>query len=165
MSASAYIGGRKTDRTMSPKHNDNSLCSANALRKASRRLTVLYDSVLAPTGLTVTQYGLLTELVRRGDDTPTVTELAEAMVMDRSGLGHTLSPLERDGLIALVVNKRDGRSRHVVLTLRGKTLQKKAQTLWARVQKRFTDTVGAREVSNLQELLLSIAHDDRLAVD
>ncbi len=75
---------------MSPKHNDNSLCSANALRKASRRLTVLYDSALAPADLTVTQYGLLTELVRRGDDTPTVTELAEAMVMDRVKSSETI---------------------------------------------------------------------------
>ena len=150
---------------MSERQGDNSICSATALRKASRRLTLLYDSALAPTGLSVTQYGLLTELVRRGDDTPTVTELAEAMVMDRSGLGHTLGPLERDGLVALAVNKRDGRSRHVVLTLRGNALQKKAQTLWARVQRRFTDTIGAREASNLQTILLSIAHDDRLATD
>jgi DNA-binding MarR family transcriptional regulator len=146
------------------RHGDDSICSATALRKASRRLTMLYDAALAPAGLTVTQYGLLTELVRRAEQAPTVTELAEAMVMDRSGLSHTLGPLERDGFIALAVNGKDTRSRHVVLTVRGKALQKKACALWEKVQQRFTDAIGAREVSRLQAALLSIAHDDRLAV-
>src|SRR5258708_24214400 len=113
-----------------PKHGDNSICSATALRKASRRLTMLYDAALAPAGLTVTQYSLLTELVRRGENAPTVTELAEAMVMDRSGLGHTLGPLERDGLIALAVDSRDARARNVVLTVRGQALHKHATAFW-----------------------------------
>jgi DNA-binding MarR family transcriptional regulator len=146
------------------KHDDKSSCSATALRKASRRLTMLYDAALAPVGLTVTQFGLLTELARRGDQAPTVTELADAMVMDRSGLGHTLFPLERDGLIALAVNEKDARSRHVILTVRGAALQKKAHALWERAQKRFSDVIGAREVMRLQATLLSIAHDDRLSV-
>jgi DNA-binding MarR family transcriptional regulator len=145
-----------------PKHGDNCICSATALRKASRRLTMLYDAALAPAGVTVTQLALLTELVRRAEEAPTVTELAEAMVMDRSGLGHTLGPLERDGFIALAVNGKDARSRHVVLTVRGKALQKKAHTFWEKAQKRFTDVTGAREVSRLHATLLSIAHDDRL---
>jgi DNA-binding MarR family transcriptional regulator len=144
------------------KRADDSVCSATALRKAARRLTQLYDSTLAPAGVTVTQFALLTELVKRAENAPTVTELADAMVMDRSGLGHTLGPLERDGFIALVVNDKDARSRHVVLTLRGKALQKKARSLWARAQKQFTDAIGIREAKILQVALLSIAHDDRL---
>src|ERR1700746_1373961 len=95
-------------------------CIAAALRKASRRITQFYDTALAPAGLTVTQYSLLTELARRGKRVPTVTELAGAMVMDRSGLGHTLGPLERDGYIVLAVNAGDARSGHVMLTTRGK---------------------------------------------
>jgi len=90
-------------------------CIAAALRKASRRITQFYDTALAPAGLTVMQYSLLTELVRRGKRVPTVTELAGAMVMDRSGLGHTLGPLERDGLITLAVHSEDARARNVVL--------------------------------------------------
>ena len=144
------------------KRVDDSVCSATALRKAARRLTQLYDSTLAPAGVTVTQFALLTELVKRAENAPTVTELADTMVMDRSGLGHTLGPLERDGFIALVVNDKDARSRHVVLTLRGKALQKKARSLWARAQKQFTDAIGIREAKILQVALLSIAHDDRL---
>ena len=149
---------------MNLNHGDKSVCHAMALRKASRRLSQMYDAALAPVGLTITQYGLLTEVLKRGEKAPTVTELAAAMVMERSGLGHTLGPLERDGYIVLWVNAEDARSRHVVLTVRGKTLQAKASKLWLQAQSKFAEVVGSNEAKKLQETFLSIAHDDRLSV-
>jgi len=144
-------------------HKDPSVCSATALRKAMRRVTQLYDSALAPAGLTVNQYSLLVELSRSRDLAPTVTELAAMMVMDRSGLGHTLGPLIRDGLIALAVNPADARSRQVVMTAKGKALQKKASLLWSRAQETFRAAVGTANAIELQSTLLSIAHDESLA--
>ena len=47
---------------------------------------------------------------------PTLRELAEAIVMDLSALGHTLKPLIRDGYVALVPDKNDGRVKHATLT-------------------------------------------------
>ncbi|MDB5610161.1 MAG: MarR family transcriptional regulator [Bradyrhizobium sp.] len=147
---------------MKAEHGDLTRCSATALRKATRRVTQLYDDMLEPTGLTVTQYGLITEILRRGSNSPTVTELADAMVMDRSGLGHTLRPLERDGYIVLVQNKEDGRQRSVILTALGKRLHKKAMALWERAQQRFAEVVGRDERTSLQAKLLAVAHDERL---
>jgi DNA-binding MarR family transcriptional regulator len=143
-------------------HNDPSICSATALRKATRRVTQLYDNALAPAGLTVNQYSLLVELSRDGKRSPTVTELAALMVMDRSGLGHTLGPLIRDGYISLALNPADARSRQVVITAKGKALRKKASPLWSRAQEKFRATVGNAYAAELQSALLSIAHDDRL---
>jgi DNA-binding MarR family transcriptional regulator len=163
MSAYSYISLPERNFSMSnATHGDASICHASALRKASRRLSQLYDAALAPTGLTITQYGLLTELQKRGDKAPTVTELAAAMVMERSGLGHTLDPLERDGYIALAVSAQDARSRQVVLTVRGKVIQAKARKLWMQAQEKFAEVVGDTEAKKLQATLLSIAHDDRL---
>jgi DNA-binding MarR family transcriptional regulator len=147
---------------MKTDHGDPTRCSATALRKATRRVTQLYDDMLEPAGVTVTQYGLMTEILRRGPNSPTVTELADAMVMDRSGLGHTLRPLERDGYVALVQNKADGRQRSVVLTEQGRRLQKKATALWEQAQQRFVDVVGRDAKTSLQAKLLAIAHDERL---
>jgi DNA-binding MarR family transcriptional regulator len=147
---------------MKADHGDLTRCSATALRKATRRVTQLYDDMLQPAGLTVTQYGLMTEILRRGANAPTVTELASAMVMDRSGLGHTLRPLERDGYLVLIQNKEDGRQRGVVLTAAGRTLHKKATILWEKAQQRFLDVVGRDEKASLQARLLAIAHDERL---
>jgi DNA-binding MarR family transcriptional regulator len=147
---------------MKAEHGDLTRCSAIALRKATRRVTQLYDDILEPAGLTVTQYGLMTEILRRGSNSPTVTELADAMVMDRSGLGHTLRPLERDGYIVLVQDKEDGRRRSVVLTALGKRLHRKAMAFWERAQQRFAEVVGRDERTTLQAKLLAIAHDERL---
>jgi DNA-binding MarR family transcriptional regulator len=144
-------------------HNDPSICSATALRKATRRVTQLYDSALAPAGLTVNQYSLLVELSRSRTHAPTVTELAALMVMDRSGLGHTLEPLIRDGFISLAVNPADARSKQVVITAKGKALQKKASVLWSRAQEKFRAVIGTANAIELQSTLLSIAHDESLA--
>ena len=49
-------------------------------KKAARRLSLMYDTVLAPTGLKSSQYGILSELNSRGADLPTVRELADELV-------------------------------------------------------------------------------------
>jgi DNA-binding MarR family transcriptional regulator len=150
------------EKLMKVDHGDLTRCSATALRKAMRRVTQLYDDMLRPAGLTVTQYALMTEIHRRGSNAPTVTELADAMVMDRSGLGHTLRPLERDGYVALVQHKEDGRQRGVVLTKSGRAMHRKATPLWQNAQQRVVEVVGRDEKADLQIKLLAIAHDDRL---
>ena len=147
---------------MKADHSDPTRCSAMALRKATRRVTQLYDDMLKPAGLTITQFGLITELLRRGANPPTVTDLAHAMVMDRSGLGHTLRPLERDGYIVLVQNKEDGRQRSVVLTEAGRKLHQKAKALWEKAQRRFVEVVGQDERTSWHAKLLAIAHNEQL---
>src|SRR3978361_78947 len=92
------------------------LCFATAIRMASRRMTQLYDEALAPSGLKSTQLAILNEIAIRGLSPPTMGELAESLVTDRSALGHNLRPLERDGLIGFAESDSDRRRRLVVLT-------------------------------------------------
>jgi DNA-binding MarR family transcriptional regulator len=99
--------------------DQDSQCSATATRQATRRMTQLYDDALAPAGLRSTQYAIVDELHRKADAPPTMGELAETLVPDRSALGHNLRRLERDGLIALVAGDADRRLRRVVLTTKG----------------------------------------------
>ena len=84
-------------RGMSASLRSESPCITAALRAASRRLTLLNDEVMATSGLRITQFNLLAELERRDASPPTVGELAEILTMERSALGQTLKPLERDG--------------------------------------------------------------------
>jgi DNA-binding MarR family transcriptional regulator len=142
---------------------DQSLCSATLLRKASRRLSQLYDAALLPAGLTATQYALLVEIDRRRDSPPTLTGLAAAMVMNRSGLGHGLRPLERDGLIALVEGDQDRRLRHIIITAKGKTLMRSAKAQWERAEKHLVSVLGAEEVRDIRSRLSSIAHNEKLS--
>jgi DNA-binding MarR family transcriptional regulator len=144
--------------------NEESSCIATAMRKASRRLTQLYDDALKPRGLRSTQYAILAELTRRPKEPPTMAELAQDLVMDRSALGHNLRPLERDGLIAFRESEEDRRRRHVILTPQGKTKFREAEQLWLIAQARFNQMFGESEAARLRATLLGIAHDERLAV-
>ena len=138
-------------------------CIATAMRKAPRRLSQLYDDALAPSGLRATQYALLSELERRSKKPPTMRELADAMVMDRSALGHNLRPLERDGLIALEESNEDRRRRHVVVTAQGRAKHREAKCLWQIAQGRFEEVYGRSQAADLRAILLTIAHEERLA--
>jgi DNA-binding MarR family transcriptional regulator len=138
-------------------------CCATALRKASRRLTQLYDNALERCGLRSTQFAILAELNARSAAPPTMAELARDLVTDRSALGHNLKPLERDGLIALLEGDSDRRQRHVVLTAQGKAKFREALPHWKAAQDRFLTIFGEPEAASLRTTLLGIAHDDRLA--
>jgi DNA-binding MarR family transcriptional regulator len=137
-------------------------CNATALRKASRRLTQLYDSALEPSGLRSTQFAILAELNNWSESQPTLAELAAALVMERSALGHTLRPLERAGLVGLEPGE-DRRQRYVVLTAKGKVKCKECTRLWENAQRRFEEVFGRPESAALRATLLSIAYHERLA--
>jgi DNA-binding MarR family transcriptional regulator len=128
------------------------LCNCTALRKAARRVSFLYDRVLAPSGLRITQYGILAELGRSGP--MTITDLAHAMVMERNGLGHNLRPLEREGLIRMEVGQ-DKRSRLILMTEKGHTRLAEAKPLWRQGQDRFTSVFGSDQASSLRLLLIA----------
>jgi len=132
-------------------------CSCTTLRKAARRVSLLYDEALAPSGLRITQYALLAELGRTGP--LTVGELAHAMVMERNGLGHNLRPLERDGLVRLDIG-HDRRSRVVTLTDDGRHRLTEAKLLWQHAQDRFRSVLGTDETRTLRALSIAAAYAD-----
>src|ERR1700744_5504053 len=115
-------------------------CTCGSLRRASRRISQLYDAALAPVGLKMPQYAILTELDRAGPGS--LSELAAALVMDRSTLGHNLRPLQRDGLLALRASRRDPRRRDVMLTRKGLADLRRSQPLWKRAESRFERVFG-----------------------
>ena len=148
---------------MSSHPHSASPCITAALRAASRRLTLLYDEVMAPSGLRVTQYHILSELERRASEPPTVSELAEILTMERSALGQTLRPLERDGFIALGRDEHDGRRRPVELTAAGKGAIARGRPYWTKAHKRFERFFGGTGLAALRTTLREIAEDPGLS--
>jgi DNA-binding MarR family transcriptional regulator len=132
------------------------------MRKASRKLTQLYDDALAPSGLRSTQFAILAELIPRAEAPPTLQELADALVLDRSALGHNLKPLERDGLIGQQESPQDRRRRLIVITAQGEKVFREAAQLWGVAQQQFLDVFGAQPATQLNDTLLRIARDERL---
>jgi DNA-binding MarR family transcriptional regulator len=112
-----------------------SRCSCTTLRKASRRISQLYDAALAPSGLKTTQRAILAQ-IRRSEAT-TVGNLAEALVMDAGALAHTLKPLERDGLISIDVDPDDRRNRAAKLTPADNARLSESDRLWENAHRGF----------------------------
>lgn len=131
------------------------LCHATSLRKATRRISQLYDAVLAPCGLRSTQRSILIQVARH--QAPAVTELAAILVIDRSALAQNLKPLEREGLISVGVDPQDKRSRRVRLTQAGLDKLLESQALWEQAQVCFENALGEQQAAELRELLARVA--------
>src|SRR5437762_9408150 len=123
-------------------------CNCFAVRSAARRVTQLYDQLLAPVGLRVTQFSILAKLGRRGP--LTINALAEDLVMDRTTLGRNILPLEREGLVAVVRSSADRRSKELHLTEVGLARLRLAMKEWARAQARFESVFGSKRAADLR---------------
>lgn len=133
-------------------------CSNSAIRRAARRLGQLYDGAMESTGLKGTQFSLMTQIRRAAE--PTLKELAEAMVMDLSALGHTLKPLIRDGLVELFPDPRDRRAKRVRLTPEGLARQQEMLGLWQQAQDRFDAALGTEQSQELRRALAFISSQE-----
>ena len=137
------------------------LCSGTALRKAARRVSLLYDGVIASTGLRSTQMAVLIHVARHGQ--PTMGELATHLVLDRSALSDNLKPLIREGLVDVRPCEMDKRGRRVSLTEEGYAKLSGAMGLWRTAQRRFDAAFGADEADLLRQALKRIADDGFIA--
>jgi DNA-binding MarR family transcriptional regulator len=107
-------------------------CLCFHARRAARTLARRFDEALRPFGLTNGQFSLMISLNR--PDPPTMSSVASLLAMDRTTLTAALKPLERDGLIKLIVDANDRRSRRMELTLAGHRLLNRAFPVWRRTQ-------------------------------
>ncbi len=147
------VPSKHTD-TDQPRPTRGTACHCLAFRQAARRVTQLYDHVLAPVGLRGTQLPILSMLSEYGP--MTMSALADRMVMDRATLGHNLRPLEAQGLVQRETGA-DRRSRVVTLTPAGRDRLRSARTLWHQAQKTFEDAFGAEEAAALNLTLTRVA--------
>jgi DNA-binding MarR family transcriptional regulator len=133
------------------KYRAASRCHCTTLRKASRRITQFYDTVLAPSGLKITQRAVLAQIGR--SEPVSVGNLANALVMEPGGLAHTLKPLVRDGLVLVDVDPEDRRNRIVRLTSVGRTKLGHSDALWEIANKSVEKGLGRDQARALREAL------------
>ena len=137
---------------------DPNYCNNVVLRQAARRMGQLYDDVITPSGMRATQNGLLAQINHM--DEPTMRELADALVMDLSALGHALKPLTRDGWVELVPDARGPRAKRVRLTALGIGKLEEAMLLWKVAQDSFEAAFGAERAQELRSVLSYIASEE-----
>jgi DNA-binding MarR family transcriptional regulator len=116
-------------------------------------VTQLYDEVLRPTGLRITQFSILGATMAM--EPITVTRLAEATVTDRTTLTRNLKLLEKQGLIR-VAQGNDRREREVALTSRGRQALVRTLPLWEKAQAHVVEGLGEERWKDLREELSAV---------
>jgi DNA-binding MarR family transcriptional regulator len=129
------------------------LCYALAARKKARHLSRLYDGHLAPAGLSVSQFSILSLLDVHGQ--LKIAELADVLSMERTSLVRALKPLQTAGL---VVTERPDSSRAFDLKLSRRGYQKVAEALplWEDAQAAYEREVGRDRAVRLRNEILKL---------
>jgi DNA-binding MarR family transcriptional regulator len=128
----------------------SSACACWRLRRATRAITQLYDDVLAPSGLRLTQFGLLRTLSQH--QAMTISSLAAVMLLDRTALSRNLDPLAERSLVEVVPGS-DLRTRQVTMTAAGKRALDAAEPYWADAQREVSRRVGKQRLLELYAIL------------
>ena len=145
--ASGVMNGR-AGRPLSP-------CVCNALRMASRAVTQLYDDVLRPSGLRVTQFSILATLAGEGE--ANLRQLETALAIDQTTLTRSLNVLERDRLIERAPHP-DARIKAMRLTAKGRRMLNVARPLWAKAQETVLRELGPTAWADAERRLTRLLH-------
>lgn len=103
-------------------------CLCLHMQRAARVLARFFDKALRDVELTNGQFSLLMSLNR--PEMPTIGSVASLLATDRTTLTAVLKPLERRGLIKIVVQAGDKRRRCLNLTPDGRKVLARAVPLW-----------------------------------
>lgn len=134
----------------SQKQQANIKCVCINLRRAASTVTSSYDRYLKPTGLTTTQYSLLSNLKHLG--TCTTSRWAEYVGLERTTLVRTIKPLFQKGYIE-DLSSESSRNRQIRLTASGLDIIEKSKPLWQKAQHHLEDTIGIENIAILLDLL------------
>src|ERR1700738_2433558 len=127
-------------------------CACSQVRRLARKLSSLYDTLLSPEDLTITQYSLLVNIERAGQLSHAV--LAEKVGMDRTTLTRNLRPLTRAKWVAAATGQ-DRRQRLLQLTAAGRRKLVRSLPLWEEAQGQFLSQIGSQSMQELRALLVS----------
>jgi len=79
-------------------------------------------------------------------------DLARRLALTPSGVTRLLAPLERRGIVSRVVDGRDARATHAVISQSGKDLLKEATQTVARLARSIFAGMGERDLAVFQKL-------------
>jgi DNA-binding MarR family transcriptional regulator len=129
-------------------------CNSFATRQAARYITRLYERHLAAAHVTSTQFAILVLLGETPD--MTMSELALAMVMDRTSLVRAIKPMERDGWLTTERAPQESRKLVLSLTKAGQNKVREALPLWQTAQQEFEAQVGSERAAQWRHDFLEL---------
>ena len=129
------------------------ICNCINLRRASQSLTEVYDKILAPSGLKISQFLLLKNIKSLGP--VSVSSLALEIRLDRTTIVRNLKPLEEKDLVIDTATK-GARNRQLKLTDKGLEILQIAAPLWVEAQNFIEQYLGKEDRNALTVLLSKI---------
>jgi DNA-binding MarR family transcriptional regulator len=121
-------------------------CIAVRMRMLNRDVTNLYDDVLRPLGLKVSQMNILVAAANMGTARP--TEVCERLHLDVSTLSRNVERMKARGWLEVVPDE-DGRAQPFRLTAEGNKLLERAIPAWNKAQLRAKTLLGEEIVELL----------------
>ncbi|WHY95454.1 MarR family winged helix-turn-helix transcriptional regulator [Peribacillus simplex] len=144
---------------MSREHNDIDIdliqiCVGSNLRKTSRVITQLYDKFLHSTGLKITQYSMLVNIVRQ--KSISISKLGEIMLLDQTTATRNMNNLKKNGFVNITKDNYDSRVKIITITDLGIKKLEEAHPIWLQLQERVINDIGKEQYKRFLETLKSI---------
>jgi DNA-binding MarR family transcriptional regulator len=130
-------------------------CLCLHIQRAARVLARFFDDALRDVDLTNGQFSLLMSLNR--PESPSIGSVASLLATDRTTLTAALKPLERRGLIKVVIQADDKRRRLLKLTSNGRQLLTRAVPLWRDAHAKAEAMLGESKADILRGNLEALA--------
>lgn len=130
-------------------------CLCLHVQRAARALARRFDEALRPFDLTNGQFSLLMSLNR--PTPPPMAPVAALLAMDRTTLTAALKPLERRGLVKILQDPSDGRSRVLKLTPKGENLLAQAVPTWEAAHRETEALIPGGEPEELRRSLRALS--------
>jgi DNA-binding MarR family transcriptional regulator len=123
----------------------------------------LDEGLRVQSGLTLSSYEVLFELVRAPGNRLRMAELAERLLFTRSGVTRLVDRLERDGLVERNECPDDGRGVYAILTAKGfATFESAVRPFVDGIRQMFFDRLDGRR-DTFDEILIGLASDEKSA--
>ena len=124
-------------------------CFCLASRQAARKITRLYDSHMQKSGVRVTQFTILSQLMLRGE--MSIGKLAGILGMERTTVTRNLASLEQHKWISIKTGE-DPRARMISITGQGRSVVRRSFPFWSKAQAHIGKLLGADGVAALKIL-------------
>jgi DNA-binding MarR family transcriptional regulator len=115
-------------------------CFCLASRQAARKITRLYERHMQESGIRVTQFTILSQLMLRGE--MPIGKLAGILGMERTTLTRNLASLEQQGWIAIKAGD-DPRARMIGITGQGRSVLRRSFPYWSKAQAQIGKLLGS----------------------
>ena len=129
-------------------------CLNANLRKASRVLLSLYMDEMRVSGLSGTQFTLLSTIA--GFPQATISDLARNLALDQTTVTRNVNLLKKDGYVTVVPGE-DRRTRIVSLTTQGLGAFQETKLMWLAAQTKIWNQLGPEMASQLLEITKAIS--------